>query len=106
MNKTDNSFESWCIIELMGHNAIAGLVTEATIGGHTFLRVDVPAHEGQDAYTQYLGNGSIYRMTPTGKAEVMVALNHILPRPIDLYLLPGVEQPERDPYPGDDDDDD
>lgn len=38
-----HKFESWCIVELFGHQRIAGLVTEQTIGGCNFVRVDVPA---------------------------------------------------------------
>ena len=69
-------FDSWAIVELFGHQRIAGRVTEATIGGCALLRVDVPdqpATEGDrwssgqsaiPAYTRYFGNGAIYSMTP------------------------------------------
>lgn len=52
------------MVELFGHQRIAGRVSEATIGGCSFLRVDVPATEGRPPYSKYFGNGAIYAMTP------------------------------------------
>jgi hypothetical protein len=37
-----DKFDSWAVVELFGHQQIAGRVTEASIGGCSFLRVDVP----------------------------------------------------------------
>ncbi len=41
--QTQQKFENWCLVELFGHQQIAGWVTEATIGGCALVRVDVPA---------------------------------------------------------------
>jgi len=69
-------FDSWAVVELFGHQQIAGRVTEASIGGCSFLRVDVPdqpaiaqrnyygAEPALPAYTRYFGNGAIYAMSP------------------------------------------
>lgn len=81
-------FESWCIVELFGHQQIAGLVTEATIGGCSFVRVDVPEINGRPAFTKFYGNGAIYSMTPCGEREARLALERIMPRPVSTYLLP------------------
>lgn len=35
-------FEGWAFLELMGHRKLAGHVSEATIGGGSFIRIDVP----------------------------------------------------------------
>jgi len=32
-----STFESWAIVEVMGHRQFAGLVTEQTIGGASFV---------------------------------------------------------------------
>ena len=39
----EKAFEQWAIVEIFGHQRIAGKVTEQTIGGCSFVRVDVPA---------------------------------------------------------------
>ena len=74
------------MVELFGHQQIAGRVTEASIGGCSFLRVDVPDQPALDkrgyyeaqpelpAYTRYFGQGAIYAMTPCSEdAARMVA---------------------------------
>lgn len=88
MESTNNKWESWAIVELFGHTQIAGLVTEATIGGCSFVRVDVPEINGQPAFTKFYGNGAIYSMTPVGETEARMALEHIMPKPVSVYLLP------------------
>jgi hypothetical protein len=47
----------------MGHQRIAGRVTEAEIGGCKFVRVDVPEIAGRQALTKFLGPSSIYAIT-------------------------------------------
>lgn len=37
-NKT--TFDEWALVELFGHNRIVGRVTEATLAGGNFIRVD------------------------------------------------------------------
>ena len=61
------SFSQWCLVELFGHQRIAGQVTEETIGGCSFVRVDVPAVDGSEALTKFYGNGAIYSMTPVSE---------------------------------------
>ncbi|MCC7208345.1 MAG: hypothetical protein IT323_13640 [Anaerolineae bacterium] len=92
MSNTQNTqtekFETWAIVELFGHTQIAGLVTEATIGGCSFLRVDVPAVNGRPAFTKFYGNGAMYSLTPVGEQEARMALQRIMPRPVSTFLLP------------------
>ncbi len=35
-------FEGWAILELMGHRRLAGRVSEASVAGAAFIRIDVP----------------------------------------------------------------
>lgn len=44
-------FESWALVELFGHQRIAGHVTEQQIGGCQFVRVDVPEIEDKPGFT-------------------------------------------------------
>jgi hypothetical protein len=63
----DNSekFDQWCVLDLFGHQRTAGHVTEATIGGCAFIRIDVP--EGDGFRTEFYGNGAIYSMRPVSE---------------------------------------
>lgn len=38
------AFESWAVLELMGHRRLAGFVREVTIAGAGLLRIDVPSY--------------------------------------------------------------
>lgn len=100
----NNSFAEWCILELFGHQQIAGFVTEATIGGCSFLRVDVPlrADQGEGVmYTRLFGNGAIYAVNITTETEARAAVERFHPKP----FVPRVRESAM-LTAGDDDDDD
>lgn len=69
MSETDSQFNEWAVVEIMGHKKFAGHVTEHSVGGAGFIRVDVPeislpAGEVLPAFTKIFGAGSIYCLTP------------------------------------------
>lgn len=118
------SFEMWCIVELFGHSRLAGKVTEQTIGGETFIRVDVPETKTDKAFTKLYGKGAIYGMTPVDEATCRLAVESYKVAPIEVWrleiptkaaLVSGENEhdsfdPERDDpddgYPDDQDEDD
>lgn len=59
----ESEFRQWCIIELMGHVRLAGLVSEEQRFGVTLGRIDIP--QGEEWVTQYFGGTAVYRVTPT-----------------------------------------
>jgi len=61
--KPGNGFDAWCVLDLFGHQRTAGHVTEQTIGGCSFIRIDVPEKDG-GYRTEYYGNGAVYSMRP------------------------------------------
>lgn len=96
------SFEQYCIVELMGRQVIAGKVTEQVIGGSAFLRVDVPETEIEAAFTKFYGPGSVYCLTPCDEATARAAVAGLRPKPINIYQLnlPSrsiVEEEDEDP---------
>lgn len=95
----EQKFESWAIVELFGRQTIVGLVSEATIGGCSFLRVDVPASDGDEAYTKFFSNGAVYSMTPIGENVAREALRRQRMRAINIYgidLVPKALPADRD----------
>lgn len=85
--------ETWALVELFGHQKIAGMVTEQTIAGGSFLRVDVPAMDGAQGFTRFYGASAIYALTPTTEGIARRAVHALQVRPISVY---GVMVPERE----------
>lgn len=114
-------FEQWALVELFGHQRIAGRVSEQTIGGCSFVRVDVPeltAAEGKpatQALTKLFGQGAIYGITFMDEAAAMVFVRQLRAQPIDEWSLRRAMQdlpargldnsPHRHAIEGDGDDD-
>lgn len=102
-------FEQFAIVELMGRVVIAGLVTEQVIGGQSFVRVDVPATEKQEAFTKLYGTGAIYCITPCDEDTAKTAVEGLRSKPINMWMLNLPQLPadkEWDPdYDPDDDQD-
>ena len=78
-------FKEWCIVELLGHVRIAGLVTEVELFGSKLGRVDIPS--GDTFVTQYFNGSSLYRLTPTTEeiARAVAASNQ--PEPVHRWEL-------------------
>lgn len=81
-------FEQWAVIEIMGHNTIAGFVSEQAIAGVAMLRVDVPAVGDQAAFTKFYGGSAIYAITPTTEEIARKAAERLETRPVDPWKLP------------------
>lgn len=86
-------FEAWGLLELFGHQRLAGRLSEQTIGGCHFIRIDVPAvaqDPGDDAvpeYTRFFTQGAIYSMTITSEAVARKLADGMRARPISVYEL-------------------
>ncbi|MDR2775764.1 MAG: hypothetical protein LBC19_13695 [Tannerella sp.] len=62
--RNDQLFDLWCVVELFGHQKIAGRCTEQNVAGVNMLRVDVPAMGGCQEFTRFLSAGAIYAINP------------------------------------------
>lgn len=86
-----DAFDSWAVVELMGHVRTAGRVTEEERFGAKMGRVDVPRADGGFT-TVYFGGSSVYRLTPcTEEAARAVAIGN-QPRPVHQWELPKPEK--------------
>lgn len=88
-----------CIVELFGHQQIAGLVSEQTVGGAAFIRIDVPSVDDNPAFTKIYGPNAIYAFTPTDEATMLLAVKKLRAVPINPYALaiPAKASPIHDP---------
>ena len=80
-----DKFEQWAIVEIMGHQRYAGLVTEQVVGGTSFLRVDVPKINGLPGFTKLFGSSAIYAMTIVDEETARAAANADRQRPLDEW---------------------
>lgn len=78
MEQQNQPVAMWAVVEVLGHVRLAGWLTEQTIAGTAFVRVDVPElaavdtvyqkREALPAFTKLIGGGSIYSITPCTEA--------------------------------------
>lgn len=61
-------FEAWGLVELFGRQQVAGRLTEQTVGGCHFLRVDIPDNSESGYFTRLFTQGAIYGVTLTDEA--------------------------------------
>jgi hypothetical protein len=85
MSSDKSEYEGPAIVELMGHQRIAGFVREVSIAGAGFLRVDVPS---DPPTTHYQSPSSLYRLTPTTEDIVRKLAQRWRPEPVSVYDLP------------------
>lgn len=64
MNDEKNIFEIHALVELFGHQRIAGKVSEQVIAGTGFVRVDVPETAKRAGYTRFFNPSAVYGITP------------------------------------------
>lgn len=76
--------ELWAVIELFGHQRIAGKVSEQNLGG-TFIRVDVPAVNGRPAFTKLYGAAAIYGITFVDQNVALAAAEKLAIAPVSVW---------------------
>lgn len=81
-------FESWAVVELLGHRRMIGRVTEQQIAGAGFLRVDIPDREGGFAQTHIVNPSAVYAITPVSEEAARLVDRANSPHPITVWELP------------------
>ena len=126
------SFNSWAIVEVMGHQTYPGYVTTEAYGGAVLFRVEVPELPERDrvlkygeyagslyctagstvrdkavpGYTKLIGAGSIYAITPCTEEAARKAAETLQARAFNLVALPKTAAlPEPQPDEEDPDED-
>lgn len=84
---SEQTFSEWAILDLFGHQKIAGRVSEQQIGGASFVRVDVPEVLGQNAFTKLFGSGAIYSITITDEETARAAAAYWKPLPMETWTI-------------------
>ena len=95
---TNATFESWAIVEIMGHKRFAGLVTEQSIGGTSFVRIDVPevttdGGTALPAFSKLFGAQAVYCISPCTEETARAFARSFRSRAFELYEAPRLEAP-------------
>lgn len=83
-------FEEWAVLELFGHQRLAGMVTEVQLGGASFVRVDVPKDEDDGKkkgwkLTKMYNPSAIYSITPTTEATARLVARSVSGEPVTRW---------------------
>ena len=78
-DEDDSGLGGFAVCELLGHRVIIGKVTEVTVAGAGFIRVDVPGPDGAPAVTSFFPPSSIYCLTPISEEEAKRRVVKALP---------------------------
>lgn len=93
-------FDHWCIVELMGHQRIAGRVTEVNLFGSALMRVDVPDFDGKPGFSKFYGAGAIYAVTPVDESVARELARAYDQRPVERWQLERLlPTPKAEPSP-------
>ena len=77
--------ELFAVVELFGHNRIAGKVTEHNFGSSTFVRIDVPETPQQPSFTRLVNPTAIYAINPVTEDVMKAMANNIQQKPIEAW---------------------
>lgn len=81
----DQKFEVWAIVELFGHQKMAGHVSEQTIGGQTMVRIETPDTGEIPAFTRLLNVSAIYAINPVTEEVARGYAKRIQAQPINVW---------------------
>lgn len=96
--------ETWAVIELMGHQRIAGFVREVSLGSAAMLRVDVPEIDAIPPFTKFVAPAALYALTPCTQEVAMAVIKRDRVTPVTVFAMPPMRQRAL-PYGGNDEDD-
>lgn len=85
MEALQEKFESFAIVEIMGHTKIAGMATAMQFGNTVMLRVDVPETSKQPAFSKMYGMSSIFSISPVDEVTAKAHAEALEVKPIMVW---------------------
>jgi len=93
MSEGAEKFESWALVEMLGHVRAAGHLTAQVVAGTSFLRLDIPEcrnAQGEvvvEPWTKFIGGGSVYSFTPLSEGVARRLATMLQHKPVHEYDL-------------------
>lgn len=97
MSAEKSTFNEWALVELFGHQKIVGKVSEATLAGGAFLRVDVPALGSEGAFTRFYSPSAIYSINPVSEEVARGLMDRYRNVPVSRFELPVLAEKVSEP---------
>lgn len=91
--KTEEQFEGWAVVEMMGHRKLGGFIKPVTYAGAPMLRIDVPGEDGKNVATQYVSPAALYAVTPCSEDVARALAKARKPEPVTRWELPADTRP-------------
>lgn len=88
----EQKIEINAIVELFGHSRMAGKVTEQTIAGASFIRIDVPETTHHPKFTRFLNPSAVYAINPVIEEVMIQMAESISAKPIDDWDIRVMQQ--------------
>lgn len=85
MTQQHETFEQYALVELMGRQRIAGMVSERVIAGQGFLQVDVPETSRNPKFTRFISPNGIYAINPIDEQTCKLYAENLHVKPIDSW---------------------
>lgn len=85
MTEQTQKIDIWAIVELFGHQKIAGHCTEQNIAGANMLRVDVPETKNNPAFTRLLNHAAVYAINPVTEEVARFYAQNLNTKPIEAW---------------------
>lgn len=83
----ESNFQDWAYVELMGHNKIAGHVTEYKFGNQSMIRIDVPAIDDTPKFSKIFNVSAVYAITPLSEQDAIDYAKKIKAKPLDIWEM-------------------
>lgn len=87
-------FEAWAIVDLFGHKRLAGHVQEFEIGGHGFLRIDIPPlldEKGEykrKGFSRFINPKAVYEIQPVDQGTAHRVAASLSVEPFTPWEMP------------------
>ncbi|WP_080057165.1 hypothetical protein [Spirosoma aerolatum] len=91
MNQQAQPLELYAVVELFGHNRMAGKVSEYNLGGN-FIRIDVPETSTQGAYSRIVNPSAVYAINPVTEEVATAMAERLQTKPIEAWDLREMEK--------------